>query len=660
MNRLGLILIVLSLLVVSPTTTRGQIAQVDSLLQLVQDHPEPDTHRVLLLRTLAYSYYTIDIEETETYSEEILEISRDLNYPRGLAFGHQLLGVVNAVKGNYTQALERYLTALNIQKAEGDIRGRAGNLNNIAGVYYYQGDIDKALEYNQQSLMASQELEDTLAMASGYLARGMMQAEIDQLDKALINYQLALNLYQSQNDLPRLSSAYREIGEMFEQKGQLREAYQYYQKSLEIADQTQATSSKAYTYINLGGLAEKQGRLSEAERSYERGLEFAQQSGVTEIEKSAYMLLARLAEKQGQTRRALSYMDLYVTLSDSLYDVNIRERLASVEDRYETEQARQELELLRKEKELQDAQITAQDATIRSQTLLVGVIIVGLIFLAIIIVVLYRHNQTRKYANHELNSQKRELEKKTTELEALNQTKDRWFTILGDDFRYPLHFLQHALSLVNEGNLSDKERDMLTKELEVRARNTGNLFDNLLFWAQGQLNNQPWNPTYLNLKDEVDQAIDQIQFQADAKHVEIEVNVAEDLQIYAAQECIQVAIRNIVQNAIKFSYKGGRIEVAASPTGAFMNLTVKDQGMGISANDRAKLFNPDQPFTTRGTAGEPGTGIGLILTKDIMNRNRGKVALASESGKGTTVIMAIPVRPSPEPTPSTSEETASA
>ena len=618
----------------------GQMAQIDSLQNLLDTHPDRDTLRVILLKEIGYRYYTIDISETEHYAKEILSLSKELEFEKGQAFGHQLMGVYYSIRGEYAMAMESYLIALGIQQRIGDLKGKAGNLNNLAGIYYYQGDVEKALLYNAQSIEATSQLQDTLAMANGYLSRGMMQAQQDDWAGAHLSYQEALALHQTQHDPPRLATAYREIGSVYAIKGNPSVAAEYYQKSLAINRKAGDLSGASHSLREIGDLDLESGAYSQALVHYRESLKLARQSGAKEHEKTAYLRFSMVYERMGNGSRALSYLKQYNVLKDSLMNDARTRQLAEVELRYRTQQDRNEIALLRKEKELQDTKLDAQQTTIHTQRLIVGGAIILMVLLTILSAIYYQLNQHKKHHNKVL-----QLEIKSKELQALNQTKDRWFSILGDDFRYPIHFLQHALSLINEGNLTDREQEMLTRELEQRARNTGNLLDNLLYWAQGQLQQLSWEPTLFPLDELLTQSIQQLSHRAERKGVLIKSNVESKLEAFGMAETLRIAVRNLIDNAIKFSFRGGVISIEASRGGDHVFITITDKGIGISEENMGKLFLRNQPFSTLGTSRERGTGIGLILSQEIIEKNEGELFLDSTPGQGTTVRVYLPTKP---------------
>ncbi|MEM9983746.1 MAG: ATP-binding protein [Bacteroidota bacterium] len=623
----------------------GQMAQIDSLQEVLDAHPDRDTVRVMLLKEIGYRYYTIDIAETERYATEILSLSKELGFEKGQSFGHQLMGVYYSIRGEYAMALESYLIALGIQQRIGDLKGKAGILNYLEGIYFYQDDLEKALLYNAQSIEATKQLKDTLAMANGYLSRGMMQARQGDWSGAHLSYQEALALHKTQNDPPRLATVYREIGSVYAVKGNASVALDYYQKSLGINREARDLSGASHSLREIGDLHLESGAYAQALVHYRESLELAQRAGAKEHEKTALLRFSMVYERMGNGSRALSYLKQYNVLNDSLMNDARSRQLAEVELRYRTQQDRNEIALLRKEKELQEAKLDAQQSTIHTQRLIVGGAIILMVLLTILSAVYFQLNQNKKQLNQVLQEQKEELEEKSKELQALNQTKDRWFSILGDDFRYPIHFLQHALSLINEGNLNDREQEMLTQELEQRARNTGNLLDNLLYWAQGQLQELTWEPTLFPIDELLNHSIQQLSHRADRKGVLIKSNVGHKLEAFGMAETLRIAVRNLIDNAIKFSFRGGVVSVEASQGGDHVFITIIDKGIGISEENMGKLFLRNQPFTTLGTSRERGTGIGLILSQEIIEKNEGELFLDSTPGQGTTVRVYLPTKP---------------
>lgn len=620
----------------------AQVRQVDSLLAALAEHPQPDTHRVSLLAALGFAYYTINSDKTADYAREVLHLSEQLQYDQGLARGHQLQGIAASVQGDYPAALESFLIALSIQRKLGDERAVAKNLNNLAGIYFYQRDWEKALHYNQQSLVANRALNDSAGMANAHLARGMMYARMERPAEAKAAFEQALDIFTWRGDSLHMADAYVEMGDVFIGAGRQVTAMRYYQQALAINQRTGDRSGTASALIRLARLYLDARQLSSAERAIDEAMELAQATGSRDQRMHIYLLMTRLDSLRGQYRSALAHFDRYVIIKDSLFNQDRSEQMAKIEIQYQNEQARQEAQLLKKEKELSDMRLAAHEATIRTQRLIFGGTTFLLLLLGVGIAILYRLYLSRHNMHDRLAQQTTEMQRQKEELEALNRTKDQWFSILGHDFRYPLHFLQHALSLINEGNLSEREQAMLTRELEQRARNAGNLLDNLLYWAQGQLEEISLTPTYLILHEQVAQSLHYLEHAAEKKGVVLSNKVPTKLRAWADQDTLQLVLRNLLENAIKFSFRGDVVRIEGEERGDEVVLAVQDYGIGMSEEVQRRLFQRHQPYATAGTNRERGTGIGLILSRDIVERNHGHIRVESEPGKGSTFYVHLP------------------
>jgi two-component system, sensor histidine kinase and response regulator len=620
----------------------AQVRKIDTLLGQLGNHPQEDQQRVALLIDIGQAYLSIDPQKTASYAQEVLRIAEKLDYRPGLSAGHQLMGLSASAQGEYPAALESFLIALSLQRKIGDQRGISQTLNHLAEIYYHQENWEKALHYNQQALEVSREQADIASLANAYLAQGMMQASLQQRDQALEAYRQALELFEGQGDSLRLASTYGEIGQMFMQAGRRIMALRYYQDALAISRQLGDRSGTAATLLRMARIYLVAGQLETAEKLAQEGLALAQRLSARNSMLQAYQIQAEIDSLRGNYRSALTWYSRLATLKDSVYHESRSQQLAELELRYRTEQNQQQAELRQKEKALSELRLASQQTTIQNHRLLLGGIILLLLLLVAGLGLLYRLHLAKQDAYHQLTQQQAEIQQQQAELEALNRSKDQWFSILGHDFRYPLHFLQHALSLINDGNLSEREQVMLTRELEQRARNAGNLLDNLLYWAQGQLDEISLSPSYLNLHELVEESLAYLAHHADKKGVMISNDVPPTLYAWADADTMQLVIRNLLENAIKYSSRGGVIRVKGAEAAEEVSLMVEDQGIGMDEEVRAKLFRLEQPYSSPGTAREAGTGMGLILSRDILHRNKGRILVESEPGQGSTFTLRLP------------------
>ena len=249
------------------------------------------------------------------------------------------------------------------------------------------------------------------------------------------------------------------------------------------------------------------------------------------------------------------------------------------------------------------------------------------------------------------NIQSRKLveeQQKLTEqrLKEANITKDKFFSIIAHDLRSPFTSILGFTRLLNEeyDDFSDEDRKMMVKQIQNSTESTFQLLDNLLAWAKTQLGRTIYNPETFTLENLIAESVKQTTPQAQIKKIAITCERFEDVILYADQNMIRTVMRNLLSNAIKFSFPDGRIEIETIPGKDFLTIGIADHGTGISPEVVGKLFSlTEQATTTKGTANEKGTGLGLILCKEFVERNGGTISVRSETGKGSTFSFTVPI-----------------
>ena len=254
-----------------------------------------------------------------------------------------------------------------------------------------------------------------------------------------------------------------------------------------------------------------------------------------------------------------------------------------------------------------------------------------------------------RYRTYNIRRQKEELEfqvkERTKELFILNSTKDKFFSIIAHDLKNPFHAITCIadLMLIDNKKLSEKERIDLVSSIRESSSSATALLENLLQWARSQSTKVDIVPTQFDLHTLVLDSCSLLKINADKKMIMIINNVPDNTTVFADRNMIDTVIRNLINNAIKFSNKNTEIKVSSTSEENFIIISVVDQGVGISSEVAAKLFRIDQNIANKGTSGESGTGLGLIICQDFIQKNNGMIWLESEQGKGTTFFVRIPM-----------------
>ncbi len=231
------------------------------------------------------------------------------------------------------------------------------------------------------------------------------------------------------------------------------------------------------------------------------------------------------------------------------------------------------------------------------------------------------------------------------ELRELNASKDKFFSIISHDLKNPLSLLLGYGEVLakNWPQLSEKEIHQFTKGIVSTANQLHQLLETLLHWASLQSGRMPFQPFMLNLKQVFSVVLMLFGNAIEQKQLQISSSVSPEVYVNADEHMLSSLLQNLISNAIKFSKPEGMIRIKAQPYQEHIELTVTDHGVGIPASQLSRLFQMDQRVTTPGTAKEKGTGLGLLLCKEFVEKHHGTITVDSEVGKGTTFRVKLPL-----------------
>ena len=233
------------------------------------------------------------------------------------------------------------------------------------------------------------------------------------------------------------------------------------------------------------------------------------------------------------------------------------------------------------------------------------------------------------------HAEKELVEQKANELETANDTKDKLFSILAHDLRSPLASIQNYLEILSEFKLSDDERSSIKKELLNTTQYTQQMLSNLLSWSKSQMKGVTANLENLNLKETLQSTFNIHQTIAAEKGIQLTDQLKNGVFIKADADMLQLVIRNLISNAIKFTPPGGEITVSNEIVGGKCRIIIKDNGAGIPAEKQSSVFSL-KVSSTFGTKNEKGVGLGLVLCKEFTTLQNGEIMFESMQGVGTT------------------------
>lgn len=230
------------------------------------------------------------------------------------------------------------------------------------------------------------------------------------------------------------------------------------------------------------------------------------------------------------------------------------------------------------------------------------------------------------------------------ELAKLNSSKDKFFSIIAHDLKNPIFAFNHVASLLNDeyDNLDENEMKEFIKMLKDSSKNISELLENLLDWSRTQTGKMKFEPQYLEIFRLAESNIGLAQMSAGKKSITLYNKINPKCTVFADNNMLNTVIRNLISNAIKFTPDNGSITIQQTDYEDFIKFSVIDTGVGIAPENIDKLFRIDSTITEKGTNEESGTGLGLILCKEFIEKHNGKIGVASELGNGSEFFFTLP------------------
>ncbi len=237
------------------------------------------------------------------------------------------------------------------------------------------------------------------------------------------------------------------------------------------------------------------------------------------------------------------------------------------------------------------------------------------------------------------------LKNREEELQKQNIDKNRFISILGHDLKGPLTSIRALLDIITPEirNYSMDEIEKMINMINSSVHNTTNLLEDILMWARSNSNNISFEPKLVTISSICTKVIESLKLIAKNKNIAIKYTTAQEINVFADSNMLDTILRNLISNAIKFTNRNGLVNVYAESNQSYVTITVSDNGVGISPTEINKLFDLSQKITSVGTENEKGTGLGLLLCKEFVEKHNGKIWVESQLGKGSDFKFEIPL-----------------
>lgn len=581
MLNINKILLLTLFIFISCISWSQQSSKIDSLQRVLKNKQGAD--RMDCLRQLSKEYMNNSVEEAIKYASELLLIA----------------------------------------EKEGDLKYLDLASSFLGEAYFYMDEIDKSIEFFEKFLEINIEQDDIDGIAAAYNNLGIVYRYIEKYETAIQYYLESLAIKEKLKDTAGLSTTLNNIGVLYFHMENYQDALDYYNRSYDLEKKLHNKAGIATSLLNIGEVQGMLNNYSKALSCFQQSIEISEQIKDNYTLEINYKCLYNMYKQKINFQKALYYYELYTELKNERLSQESRKEVAELEIQYETAKKEKEISLLNRQNEL-------------GRTI-IFVLSGGFLVITILLFLLHRQGREKKKALQLLSVKNRKITEQTKSLNRLNITKDKFFSIISHDLKSTIGgFMAQTEFLADDfkNQPPDNMHDLIIK-MNHSSQQLYRLLENLLEWSKAQTGSIKVQPESFSPKKLIEEILPLFNDLMQEKKITAIVKINPDIKVFADVNMISTVFRNLITNAIKFSHPNSKFKIASKIQQGFAEFEVADQGVGISKKNQEKLFNIDQSFTTQGTKHEKGSGLGLIICKEFIELNQGKIWVESIPGSGS-------------------------
>ena len=564
------------------------------------------------------------------------------------------LGMIDDNVGRYDESHKKYQKALNLYQQTSNTKGMSAENIRLGVVEMRKGVYDKAIGYFLEALKISEKSKNALGLMEANLTLGEAYARQKRFDIALNYFHIAENLNSKLPFSNLTLNMYVDYGSIYREMSRFEEAKKYLNKGLPLSNVPQYQGLNITLTTTLASVYAKQGNkvksielqktaLAKARKinNYIRQVQILSALAATYGKENArdalfyYQQAIELAQNKDDHKQVIESLNSIAELY--AYQKNYKEALAAknrqydLADKYFYKEMSKQIASLQAAYELNQSKVKVQELSFTNKQQVLerkAILSVMIIAILLLLVVGYFFYKTRH-----LNSL---LNKTNQSLQESNHVKDKLFSVLGHDLRSPFVSVINMLEFIDDDDIPPQQRKELLGQLEETSKASLETLNNLLKWGEMQIKGVRLNQSAFKVRSIIDRNIAMLLDSANNKTITIKNLVDREIAVFADADHFDFVIRNLISNAIKFSYVDGIIEIFAEKdeNSGKTTIKVKDNGVGIPAHQLDLIFNIHNISTT-GTNNEKGTSLGLLLCKEFIELNGGSINVESEAGSGS-------------------------
>jgi len=563
-----------------------------------------------------------NFDKTKEVLEENIALTKMMNDRNRMARAYMILGSVHSQLGEYTTAMEYYTLATQIYYDVGDTANYALGLGNIGYIQRSLENYRSAESYFRQADSLYTLLDQPMGIAYATYNLGVVYKNLGLLDAAFEYVQKSLKLYDGLGIMKRVSYCYYTLGEIYKNKQDHLQALTNYKKSLELARAVDDSVNIGYSLV---AIAESylELRIPDSARVHlNEAAILADSMKLDILAMDVNRDLSGLYENEGDFELAYRHMKQYATLRDTLYTREKRELGSEIEAKYQNEQQTKEIALLASEKELQTLQLNKRENERNAIIIfaILTILLAGLVY-----------------------NQYRIKQKSNKELRELDQLKSNFFANISHEFRTPLTLIKGPIEKLEQDPVEKLSRE----DVKMVRRNTNKLLalvNQLLELSRIDQGKLQLKATEGDIYKCLRAAASSFNSHAAQRNMDYRVQIPHEV-LWASfdRDKLEKVVYNLLSNAFKFSDDGEMVSFIAKYARNELTVQVSDSGMGIPEEKQPFIFNRFYQVDSGLTRAHEGSGIGLSLSKDLIELMDGTITVSSEEGKGSYFTVQIPV-----------------
>ncbi len=680
-NKLKRIHVLYLLLFLANGLCYAQRSEIDSLKQILLEKElfseayQKDTSYINTLNDLAFKYIFFDIDSTYLLADKALKMGKAIDFNKSISksllnkgiyysekgesdeaivlyeqaldkakidnnFGllfdiRNNQGLEYALRGEYYKSLEIHLEGLELAKFQNNAKNISSAYNNIGSLFSVQGEYEVALEYQKKFFEYAKKANDTYFIGVAYVNLSLNYTRAEKLAEAKKTIEEGKAYFKKHGYNFLLGQLYVFEAVLLNKTKKYDLAYESAKKSIDFltnANKSQINFSTRYRL--MAEILMNQKKFEEALPYAKKAYNIAKSTNDLKALASTSETLYKYAKSKGTTTETLMYLEEFKKHSDSLFNSQNRNGILLLKSKRDFEKKQSELE-------------AENDKILLSKQNKINTALIVIIILLCTLIPLYLKHRELNSLNHRITEKSILLESREKELVKSNNTKDKLFSIIGHDLKGPIDSLRLLLSMHQKKEVSDEEFLEFSPKLNKDVSSVFFTLTNLLNWGKSQMKGEVLQKKNFAVKPLVRDVMNFLESTSISKQLHLLNEIEREVEVYADRNQIDIVIRNILSNAIKFTPAKGTIKIISQDFENKYRISIIDNGIGMDLKTAERVLDPTETYTTYGTANEKGTGLGLILCKELVEKNKGEIWVESTLGKGSTFHILLPKAKTP-------------